>query len=217
MGSIANVTDVACRDCGVCEASERMRKLLVAIGAVIVTAAVVIGILQARDSDRATSAPPQPLSLAEVSRPVAGAPPELAALHRRVNELHDGGAQALDAQLRALRGHPVVVNLWASWCDPCRYELPFFQRQALERGAEVAFLGVNSGDNADDARKLSERFPMPYPSFEDPRQAIAGRYGAPGLPATAFYDARGELVLVHQGVFPTEAKLSAAIERYALR
>lgn len=194
-----------------------MRKLLAAIAALAVTAAVVAGILQTRASDRATSAAPQPLSRAEVSRPISGAPAQLAALRRRVNELHDGGAKALDAQLRALRGYPVVVNLWASWCDPCRYELPFLQRQALERGGEVAFLGVNSGDNRGDARALSERYPMPYPSFEDPRQAIAGRYGAPGLPATAFYDARGKLVLVHQGVFPTEAKLAAAIERYAVR
>ncbi|HEV2787743.1 MAG TPA: TlpA disulfide reductase family protein [Solirubrobacteraceae bacterium] len=193
-----------------------MRKLLIAIGALAVTAAVVAGIVQTRDSDRATGEAPGALSLAEVSRPVAGAPPELAALHRRVNALVGGGAKALDAQLRALRGHPVVVNLWASWCDPCRYELPFFQRQAVKHGDRVAFLGVNSGDNAQDARKLSERFPMPYPSFEDPRQAVAGRYGAAGLPATAFYDASGELALVHQGVFANEAKLAAAIERYAL-
>ena len=39
------------------------------------------------------------------------------------------------------------MNLWASWCDPCRYELPFLQRQAVKRGAQVAFLGVNSGDD----------------------------------------------------------------------
>ena len=192
-----------------------MRKALIAIAALVVTAAVVAGVLQTRDSDRATQGAPEPLSLAEVSRPPAEAPPALARLHARVNELTPGGPRALDAQLRALRGHPVVVNLWASWCDPCRYELPFFQRQAVARGARVAFLGVNSGDNREAARRLSERFPMPYPSIEDPRQAVAGRYGARGLPATAFYDARGRLVVVHQGAFASEAKLAAAIERYA--
>lgn len=193
-----------------------MRKAIVAIAAVAVIAAVVAGYLQTRNSDRATNAAPEPLTLAQVSRPVAGAPPALAALRRRVNALEHGGAKALDAQLRALRGHPVVVNLWASWCDPCRFELPFFQRQAVRRGAQVAFLGVNSGDNSDGARELSARFPMPYPSFEDPRQAVAARYGAAGLPATAFYDARGKLVLVHQGIVSSEAKLSEEIERYAL-
>ena len=118
--------------------------------------------------------------------------------------------------LRALRGLPVVVNLWASWCDPCRYELPFLQRQAVKRGAQVAFVGVDSGDNRDDARRLLARFPLPYPSIEDPRQTIAGRYGAPGLPAAAFCDRGGKLVLVHQGVFPSEAKLAEEIDRYAL-
>ena len=192
-----------------------MRRLLIAIGALALTAAVVVGFLQARNSDDATSAALEPLSLAEVSRPLDGAPPQLAELRRRVNDLQPGGAKALDAQLRALRGRPVVVNLWASWCDPCIFELPILQRQALKYGSRVAFLGVNSGDNRNSARKLSARFPMPYPSFEDPRQAVTARYGAVGLPATAFYDARGRRV-VHQGRFTTEAQLAAAIERYAL-
>ncbi len=193
-----------------------MRKAIIATGALVVAGAVAIGVLQAAGSDRAGDSAARPLSRAAVSRAVAGAPPALAALRRRVNELTPGGSRALDAQLRALRGHPVVVNLWASWCDPCRFELPFFQRQAVRRGARVAFLGVNSGDERAAARSLSARYPMPYPSFEDPRQAVGGRLGVRGLPATAFYDASGGLVLVHQGVFSSEAKLSAAIDRYAL-
>jgi cytochrome c biogenesis protein CcmG/thiol:disulfide interchange protein DsbE len=193
-----------------------MRKAILTFGALVVAVAVAVGFVQTRNSDRATQAAPAPLSLAQVSRPLAGAPPALAELHGRVNALESGGARALDARLRALRGHPVVVNVWASWCEPCRYELPFFQRQAVKRGARVAFLGVNSGDNRDDARRLSRRVPMPYPSVEDPRQALAGRYGLAGLPATVFYDARGKLVLVHQGPFASEAKLAAEISRYAL-
>jgi thiol-disulfide isomerase/thioredoxin len=193
-----------------------MRKPILIVLAVAVLAAVVVGYLQARSSDVATVEALAPLTLAQVSRPLSGAPAKLAALHSRVNELRPGGAKALDAQLRALRGHPVVVNVWASWCEPCRYELPYFQRQAVKRGARVAFLGVNSGDNRDNARRLSARVPMPYPSFEDPRQAVAGSYGLVGLPATVFYDARGERVLVHQGPFASEAKLAEEISRYAL-
>jgi thiol-disulfide isomerase/thioredoxin len=195
-----------------------MRKPLLIVACLVVAAAIVIGVVQAGDNGRTitSTAAPKPLSRAAVVAPLAAAPPVLAALHARVNELHAGGSKALDAQLQALRGHPVVVNLWASWCDPCRYELPFLQREAVKRGAQVAFLGVNSGDEQTAARKLSARFPMPYPSFEDPRQAVAGRYGVRGLPATAFYDARGKLVLVHQGEFTSEAQLSDEIARYAV-
>jgi len=187
---------------------------MIAFAVVAVIAFVVVGVLQTRDSDRATGAAPKALSLAEVSRPIGGAPPVLAALHSRVNELAGGGPKAFDAQLRALRGHPVVVNLWASWCDPCRYELPFLQRVALDRGARVAFLGVNVNDAPSAAKEFAAQYPMPYPSFEDPRSGVAGRYGARGLPATAFYNAAGKLVIVHQGVFPTQQKLVDALERY---
>lgn len=193
-----------------------MRNALLVLGAVALVIVVVIGANQTEEGDLPGSKPVRPLTLAEVSRPLAGAPPELAALHKRVNELAPGAKQALDAELRKLRGHPVVVNLWASWCGPCRHELPFFQRQAVKRGAQIAFLGVNSNDSADNARRLAAEYPMPYPSFVDPRLSVAGGYGARGLPVTAFYDARGKRVLVHQGGFTSEAQLAEEIDRYAL-
>lgn len=193
-----------------------MRRAVIAVCAVALVAAVVGGIVQAGGGQQAPKAAGGPLSLAAVSAPVDGAPPALAALRRRVNELVPGGPAAFDAQLRALRGHPVVVNMWASWCDPCRFELPFLQREAVRRGAQVAFLGVNVADARAAARRMAARYPMPYPSFEDPRDRIFSRYSARGLPSTAFYDARGKLVLVHQGVFSTQAKLARAIDRYAV-
>lgn len=193
-----------------------MRTALLAAVAVVLAAAVALGVADERDGARSRDSP-RALERAEVRAPLPrGAPAQLAALRRRANELRGGGARALDAQLRALRGHPVVVNVWASWCEPCRDELPLFQRQALKRGSQVAFLGVNSGDERAAAAAVAAELPLPYPSFEDPRQAVAGRYGARGLPATAFYDARGTLVLVHQGAFTSERQLAAEIERYAL-
>lgn len=200
--------------------SVAVRRALIAIGLLAVAgvvAAVIVGIDQARKSDRAPQAVVEPLSRAEVSKPIPGTPPELAALRSQVNALRPGGKQAFDAQLRALRGHPVVVNLWASWCEPCRFELPFLQREAVRHGARVAFLGINVNDERGAAREMAARFPMPYPSFEDPRSNLSARYRARGLPSTAFYDARGKLVIVHQGVFPSEAQLAEAIDRYALR
>jgi thiol-disulfide isomerase/thioredoxin len=192
-----------------------MRKAVITLCALAVTAAVVVGAIQAGNSENAPQDEASALSLAEVSKPIDGAPADLAALRKRVNELDGGGAKAFDAQLRALRGHPVVVNMWASWCEPCRFELPFLQREALARGDKVAFLGVNVNDGRDAALARARQFPMPYPSFEDPRSNLFSRYRARGLPTTAFYDARGKLVIVHQGVFPTRAKLAEAIDRYA--
>lgn len=193
-----------------------MRTVLIALAALAVIGAVVVGARQARDSARAGTS--GPLSRAEVSKPIPGAPAELAALRRQVGVLRGGTVKAFDAQLRALRGYPVVVNFWASWCAPCRRELPSFQREARRRGATVAFLGVNSGDDRDAALKLAREFPMPYPSFADPRFNIAvGRFGSRVLPITAFFDARGKQVIVRQGEFASRAELASAIERYALR
>lgn len=194
-----------------------VRKATFVILALGLTAAVVVGAMQAKDGEQATGGGSgHALSLSQVSEPIEGAPPQLAALRERVNVLDPGGPKAFDAELRALRGHPVVVNLWASWCDPCRYELPFFQREALRRGDKVAFLGVNVGDERGAAGQMAAEFPMPYPSFEDPRSRLVARYRSRGLPATAFYDASGKLVLVHQGVFSTQAKLAEAIDRYTV-
>jgi len=195
-----------------------VRPALIAVCCIALAAAVVAGVRQAREDAGAPATALAPLTRAQVSQPIAGAPAQLAALRRQVNVLRGGGVDAFEAQLRALRGHPVVVNLWASWCDPCRRELPSFQREAIKRGARVAFLGVNVGDARDDALKLAARFPMPYPSYVDPRSNIAaGRFHARGLPVTAFYDARGRLSIVRQGEISTQAKLSAMIERYALQ
>jgi cytochrome c biogenesis protein CcmG, thiol:disulfide interchange protein DsbE len=145
-----------------------------------------------------------------------GAPPELAAIHEQENELLPGGPEAFDARLRELRGLPIVVNKWASWCGPCRAEFPYFQSQAAEQGKKVAFLGVNSNDGEDSASEFLAEFPVPYPSYLDPDMKIADELeGALAFPATAFYDTRGELVHVRNGPYESSAALAADIERYA--
>lgn len=194
----------------------RVRKIAIGVCLLALTAAIAAGVRQARE--RAGASAPAALTLQEVSRPIPGAPARLAALRRQVNVIRDGGVKAFEAQVRALRGHPIVVNFWASWCAPCRRELPAFQREANRLGARVAFLGVNSGDERGAAARLAREFPMPYPSFADPRDNIVlGRFKARGLPVTAFYDARGRLAIVRQGEFANREALAAAIERYALR
>src|SRR5204862_1767045 len=119
----------------------------------------------------------------------AHAPPQLAALHRQANRLLDGGPTAFRARLRALRGHPVVVNKWASWCPPCRAEFPLFQRESLRLAGRVAFLGVDSNDNDPAAERFLRRLPLTYPSYKDPKLGIAAVFhGVEAFPTTAFYD-----------------------------
>ncbi len=146
---------------------------------------------------------------------LAGAPAGLAGLYRQPSKLLGGGKDGFEKRIEKLRGHPVVVTAWASWCGPCRFEFPFFQRQAVKRGKQVAFLGVNSQDNQEDANKFLDDYPLPFPSYEDPDGEVAHLFKVVGLPATAYYDRRGELAYLHQGAYASEAKLGEDIERYA--
>lgn len=153
----------------------------------------------------------------DYARALAGSPPPLAALHRQGGDLLPGGRDAYEARIRALRGYPAVVNVWASWCGPCRFEFRHFQRAAADYGKRVAFLGVDSQDSDDAASTFLEEAPVPYPSYTDPDKEIADTIGASlGLPDTAFYDRRGKLAYLKQGPYDDEAELRADIERYAL-
>jgi thiol-disulfide isomerase/thioredoxin len=150
------------------------------------------------------------------AKQLAGAPAPLAALHSQANQLLGGGADAFQKRIGELRGYPVVVNKWASWCGPCRAEFPFFQRQALRRGRRVAFIGVNSSDNDGNAKEFLDEFPLSYPSYKDPNLDVAKTFQAvAAFPSTAFYDRKGKLVSLKQGGYATEAKLAEDIDRYA--
>jgi cytochrome c biogenesis protein CcmG/thiol:disulfide interchange protein DsbE len=164
-------------------------------------------------ADQPQSVAPRPKAAAKA---LAGSPPPLERLHKQANQLLGGGAGAFKDRLRELRGHPVVVNKWASWCPPCRAEFPFFQRQSIKRGRKVAFIGVDGNDNDGDARKFLADFPVSYPSYKDPDLGISAVFKAvQAFPSTAYYDARGGLAYVHQGGYASERKLSEDIDRYA--
>ena len=158
----------------------------------------------------------EPRSIAAEPSKLVGAPAPIAKLHSQANQLLDGGADAFETRLRQLRGYPVVVNKWASWCGPCRYEFPFFQKQATKRAKKVAFVGVDSNDNDGDARDFLADYPVPFPSYKDPKLEVAAVFNAvQAFPSTAFYDSKGKLAYVHQGGYASEAKLAADIGRYA--
>jgi len=145
-----------------------------------------------------------------------GSPPKLAALHDQADQLLEGGADAFEARLQELRGYPVVVNKWASWCGPCRSEFPWLQSLAAEHGTKIAFLGVNSTDGEETAADFLDEFPVPFPSYLDPKLEVAEVFDAPTeFPATAFYGSDGKLAYVRRGAYPDREELAADIERYA--
>jgi thiol-disulfide isomerase/thioredoxin len=148
---------------------------------------------------------------------LAGSPAPLAALHAQGDELLPGGTGAFQRRLARLRGYPVVVNVWASWCGPCRAEFGILQRLAARHGKRVAFLGVDSQDSDDVAATFLEEAPVPYPSYTDPHREIAESLDAAGgLPSTVFIDASGQPVYRKIGPYSDGSELAADLRRYSL-
>lgn len=197
--------------------------LLVAV--VLVAAVVVVGLGQRPGAAQGptgggASATPQDAgaTLDEQQTAVAGAPEPLGGVYAQPSALLEGGARAFKARLAELEaaGVPVVVNKWASWCAPCRYEVPFFQEAVARYGDRVAFLGLNAADEPAPAEGFLEQFPVAYPSYVDPREALARDIGAGrGFPVTVFLDGEGGRY-VAQGAYATPDRLAGDIERYAL-
>jgi cytochrome c biogenesis protein CcmG/thiol:disulfide interchange protein DsbE len=145
-----------------------------------------------------------------------GSPPPLAALHAQANQLLPGGSVAFKARLRALRGYPVVVNLWASWCEPCQSEFPVYQRVAVAYGRRVAFLGIDTQDSNGNAASFLKHFPVTYPSYTDPHGRIPGSVGgdAQVMPQTLYFSRSGALQYDKAGPYTTVADLKKDIAFY---
>ena len=97
--------------------------------------------------------------------------------------------------LRELRGRPFLLNLWASWCDPCRLEVQLLARTwAADRRHRVLFVGVDEQDVSSDARAFLAHVRVRYPTIRDPGDDTARAYGATGVPETFFVSASGRVV-----------------------
>jgi thiol-disulfide isomerase/thioredoxin len=186
----------------------RHRKLVPALLALVLGAAVLSGCGESGE---------EPSPAPDYSARLAGAPAPLASLYEQGNELLTGGLDAYDQRISGLEGYPAVVNVWASWCGPCRAEFPHFQQVSANMGKKVGFLGVNSDDNRDAAETFLSTHQVPYPSYEDPDKSIADSVDATfGFPATAFYNADGELTYTKSGPYTSNEELVADIRNYAL-
>jgi cytochrome c biogenesis protein CcmG, thiol:disulfide interchange protein DsbE len=195
------------------------KQLVALLGGVALVAVLAVGLVQLASGPSLSRAPaPAPLTLVQMRARLAGSPGPLAALHAQANELLDGGAKALRTRLAALRGWPVVVDKWASWCTPCREEFGVFQRAAANLGRSVAFIGIDSGDvGRAQPRKFLGEHPVSYPSYYDPSGQLGIEVSESSfVPATVFYTRGGAENYIHDGAYPSLAKLERDIERYAV-
>ena len=100
-----------------------------------------------------------------------------------------------EVSLTELRGVPVVVNFWASWCDPCRAEARVLERAWRDSGGrELLFVGLDAQDASEDARDFIAQFGLTFPHVRDPSNATSRDWGVTGLPETYFLSRRGMVV-----------------------
>jgi thiol-disulfide isomerase/thioredoxin len=190
---------------------ERARRIkLGGVGIFFVLVAVAIGasLVLGSSNDRGSSQP------ALTPQEIAAAPQHLRANLSQANQVIDA---SIDSKLHQLRGVPVVVNQWASWCPNCKSEFPFFQTLARQYRDRVAFVGLDSQDDRGAAEDFLKQYSVPYPSIFDPSASEAGSIGGgQGWPTTIFFDKRGAPTHIRPGGYATLEQLRADIQHYAL-
>src|SRR5579859_758950 len=117
-------------------------------------------------------------------------------------------------QLQALRGYPVVLNFWASWCVPCKREAPRLDAAARRHAGAIVFLGIDVQDLTSDARTFLRYHRVRYPSLRDNAGATYDGYGLTGVPETYWLDRRGRIVAHFAGpVSGQELEAGIAVSR----
>ena len=119
-----------------------------------------------------------------------------------------------DVDLSTLRGTPLVVNVWASWCPPCIAEMPILTSAAADLRGEVQFLGVDIQDRDAAALEMLTAFGADFPSVVDEAGEIRGQLAISGPPVTFFVDERGVIVGRHDGALFSTEYFDALLEQY---
>jgi cytochrome c biogenesis protein CcmG/thiol:disulfide interchange protein DsbE len=114
--------------------------------------------------------------------------------------------------LSDFRGQPVVLNFWASWCGPCRVEMPFFEQTQMKYNGKTAVIGVNQGESADIVQEFSIRQNISYPLLVDDDNSVNLDYNINSLPTTIFIDPNGVVQEVVVGIV-NQAVLEDRVEK----
>ncbi|GIK58800.1 MAG: redoxin domain-containing protein [Chloroflexi bacterium] len=117
-----------------------------------------------------------------------------------------------EVTLHDLAGQPVVLNFWATWCAPCRVEMPAFQQASVQYNGRATIIGINQGEAAKNVTGFGAEYGITYPLLLDTDQQISRLYEVRGLPTTLFIDANGIVREVVIGAI-TPAVLQNRVER----
>ena len=152
-----------------------------------------------------------------IATQLIGSPAPLARLHDQASQLI-GSDPALEARIRALRGYPIVVNAWESYCQPCQKEFGLFATASIQYGRQVAFIGADANDTPGDARVFLRAHHVSYPSYATSTAGLVklAPGGIEGYPTTIFIDRSGRIVDVHTGQYELQSTLDADLGRYAV-
>ncbi|NPA05884.1 MAG: redoxin domain-containing protein [Chloroflexi bacterium] len=110
--------------------------------------------------------------------------------------------------LQDYRGRVVLLNFWATWCTPCREEMPLLDAVHREYGPEVVVLAINVGESADEVQRFVMAHNLQLPIALDEDMHLSQRYGVRGYPTTFIIDPQGNIAAIHPGVLTREDILS---------
>lgn len=128
-----------------------------------------------------------------------GATPQPTASDVPTSELPATSATDFEAHLAGL-DRPAIVNVWASWCLPCRAEAPLLNLAYEKYGDQVEFIGLDVQDTQDGAARFLAEFGLPFDHFFDRSREVVNHYGGIGTPVTLFFSPGGELIRTHNGI-----------------
>jgi len=156
-----------------------VRRQVRSIAVVLVALAFAASGCSSTDTNTKSEADQQRASLAAVETvPLDGAP---------------------ELRLGATSEVPLVVNVWATWCAPCRKEMPAFDAVAKRFGSSVRFVGINLGDTKDHAQAFIDETGVTFDEYLDPDSTAQAALSITGMPATAFVRADGTVATIHNG------------------